>query len=421
MAFHQGGAMPSVRRARFLFAAVALAALATAPDASAAGPMVLKFPRFTVPAHSDREVCTFVRLPRRRAFDSGGFEIVNLGVNPEFVSHHFLMYTYVGTNADGFPARGQIVDSKACLDFGPTDRNQRILIGGSQSPRSRQRLPRGLAQHIEPPGEGQPIGIILNTHWINGSDRPRDASVKIRIFPARRGLRRYMQPIFEATASGFLSIPPGKMRTATWSWGPGALNLAGAFGGAANPEGAACVAMVTAHMHKRGRLFTADFIGLNRPRIPLLATDDYADPPQAIFDGQAGRPGPLLVRPGERIEYACTHANGTDDVSLKLGCEESPGETPGKSIAEVVLSGRGLFSGTPKDCMSDADCCPAGGPCADHSGRQLTGKCVPANLVFGFTSNDEMCILPGAYYDANPSAPAGAECDLARMPLLKRK
>jgi hypothetical protein len=48
----------------------------------------------------------------------------------------------------------------------------------------------------------------------------------------------------------------------------------------------------------------------------------------------------------------------------------------------------------------------------DRPTRSLTGNCVPANLVFGFLSEDDMCILPGYYYDANPDAPAGKECEL---------
>ena len=33
--------------------------------------LTLKFPRFEVPPHSDREVCTFIKLPLKKAYDSG--------------------------------------------------------------------------------------------------------------------------------------------------------------------------------------------------------------------------------------------------------------------------------------------------------------------------------------------------------------
>jgi hypothetical protein len=43
---------------------------------------------------------------------------------------------------------------------------------------------------------------------------------------------------------------------------------------------------------------------------------------------------------------------------------------------------------------------------------------VRANLVFGGSADDDMCILPGGYYDPNPDAPPGSECDVALMPAL---
>ncbi len=46
------------------------------------------------------------------------------------------------------------------------------------------------------------------------------------------------------------------------------------------------------------------------------------------------------------------------------------------------------------------------------SERTFTGNCVPASLVFGFTSEDDICILPGYYYDADPTAAPDQECTL---------
>jgi len=68
---------------------------------------------------------------------------------------------------------------------------------------------------------------------------------------------------------------------------------------------------------------------------------------------------------------------------------------------------REALDGAPRSCATDADCTGIG-----------PGHCVPANLVFGFTSNDEMCILPGMYYDAIAGAPAGRECDVSLLPPL---
>src|SRR2546426_8063933 len=220
----------------------------------------LKVPAFSVPAHSDREVCTFVRLPMNVPYDASGQLIVNLGGRRHFATHHFLMYAYTGTEMDQFDGfEGKIVDSKACLDFGPTDRNTRILLGGAQRPRLSQRLPLGLAQRITPnqDSKGKAVGFILNSHWINSDDKPHLAAVRIKFCPARKHtVKRYLQPIFEVVANAFLKAPPKSIsEKAGWSWAPGGSDLGAGNGGVPVPRGAACVVMVTAHMHKRGKLF----------------------------------------------------------------------------------------------------------------------------------------------------------------------
>jgi Tol biopolymer transport system component len=67
-----------------------------------------------------------------------------------------------------------------------------------------------------------------------------------------------------------------------------------------------------------------------------------------------------------------------------MGCEESAGVAPGRPLEAA------------RRCQSDADCTGFG-----------TGRCVPANLVFGFTSDDEMCIMPGVYYELEAQTGGG--------------
>src|SRR6185295_17974870 len=155
-------------RARRALALCAAATLVTIAFGSPAAALTLKFPRFEVPPRSDRELCTLVRLPRKKPMEFGGSLIVNLGGNDHFTSYHFLMWTYTGTDI----------------------------------------------------------------------------------------------AIFGVVANGFIRVPPGETRTETWGWKPGgtSFNVAG-LGGGAVPEGPACVIMVTAHMHKRGKLFTVTYDG----------------------------------------------------------------------------------------------------------------------------------------------------------------
>src|SRR3989475_9425415 len=113
--------MWSVRRLSLVLAVATAAALATAPPADARRTIKLRVPRFVVPPNSNREVCTFVPVPMSKPFDLGGSVIVNLGGDESFTTHHFGMWVYQGKDVDRFPPKGQLVDSKACLDFGPAD------------------------------------------------------------------------------------------------------------------------------------------------------------------------------------------------------------------------------------------------------------------------------------------------------------
>jgi hypothetical protein len=322
------------------------------------------------------------------------------------------MYYYTGNDMAAFPPKGKVVDSKACLDFGPADRNSRAMIGGSQEPRALATLPKGLAQEISPPAHGEPIGIILNTHWINSSDRPQVAAVKVRLLNAKPGIKRLIKPIFDVVANAFIDVAPNSKAVSSAGWRVGGLDLGKSNGGSPLPQGSVCVVSLTTHMHKRGELFAVELVK-NHQKSPLFQSTTYTDPPLNIYDGKNGRQPPLLLQKGDGFNYACTHANGVDGKPLKIGCQETDADTPGKPVFPFGFHAA-------KQCTMPGDDpseCPATDP--NYPGRTFTGKCVPANVVFGFTSDDEMCILPGSYYDANVSAPAGHECDLAAMPLLK--
>ena len=91
--------------------------------------------------------------------------------------------------------------------------------------------------------------------------------------------------------------------------------------------------------------------------------------------------------------YTCTNDNGVTRP-VRLGCEETPGVAPGRSIAELG----GALGGAARPCKTDADCSGFG-----------TGRCVPANLVFGYLADDDMCIMPGLYYDCPGDAASCTE------------
>lgn len=157
-------------------------------------------------------------------------------------------------------------------------------------------------------------------------------------------------------------------------------------------------------MHKRSLKFVTDLHDPDGARISrgtedmtdpadgsqhLYVSTDYDDPVNLTFWP------PTVVSQGQQLSYTCFHDNGVN-TPVRLGCEETPGTPPGRSILEQVLAGGDAFGGAARWCRSDTDCAGFG-----------TGRCVPANLVFGELADDDMCILPGLYY---PCAGDAASC-----------
>src|SRR5207244_76682 len=171
------------------------------------------------------------------------------------------------------------------------------------------------------------------------------AAVKITLMAApKHSVRQFLLPVFDVVANGFLNVPPMEQKSVSWAWRPGGTDFGGGLGGGAYPTGPACVVALTSHMHKRGALFTIDFLDgstavecADKGTTCLTATD-YADPPQVAFNP------PLLVNVGQGLRYTCTHDNGVDGRPIKMGCEEQPGVTPGVDAATALFSGRGTTS-----------------------------------------------------------------------------
>ncbi|HLK11149.1 MAG TPA: hypothetical protein VKW76_07205 [Candidatus Binatia bacterium] len=438
---------------RLALATLVLVLPALPASARRARRLTLRVPAFTVPPNSDREVCTFVAVPADQPYDVVEVAIANRRVprGVRFTSHHFLLYAYTGKDVSAFaPYEGKVKDSHGCIDFGPSDTNARVLLGGSQSPTSDQRDQPGLAQQVMPLADAHGRSVlpfILNSHWINGSRQGHRASVVVKLVPAKpHTIRRLLNPIFAVTANAALDVPPQTVRSTESStaatnaalaqlglgiklvdaWGPGMTDFGAAFGGAPIPKGPACVTYLTGHMHKRGEVFAIDYLGSDgtvqnaQLGLPLFTNPD--DPtrshPYVATDytdmGQLDFKTPRLVVPGESFHYACWQDNGVR-TAQKLGCEEQPGKAPGRSIVQELR--KGADSGAAKRCTTlgpDPSECPTTDPA--YPGRTFTGNCVAANLVFGFTSDDEMCIMPGAYYDAVPGA--ADPCDISALPVI---
>lgn len=378
-----------------------------APAAADAKRMTMRVPAFDVPPRSNREICVFVPLPAT-AEDLEIAEIImsNRGGNAQFATHHLIVYAWTGDLGPLADVKNAVIDDTACLNFGDGNSTKLQIVATAQGVNSRERMPAGTALRLAtgPLGTGKKraVGFVLNSHWINGSDSVQTARAKVTLVTAKRAkVKTELKPIFDVFANANLFVAPGETAsTQTSIWGPGRPDFGSILGGSVNPRGAACVTMIIGHMHRRGTLFTAEYLATDGSRQPIYSNTQYADPPTKRFDP------PLLVREGEGIAYQCTHDNATDP---RFGCEETAGVTPGRAvIEELAVNG---FD----DPDGSAKLCHAPGPnleeCPTDDGR-YTGNCVPANLVFGFLSDDDMCIMPGYYFDADMTKPAGQECDL---------
>jgi hypothetical protein len=374
----------------------------------------LRFPRFALPPGADKEVCVFVRIPRTTPFDLASIEIRHRGFRQGAAANHFLVYLYTGERLAEFAAdAGRVVESRACLDLGPADRDRRQLIAAGFAVTSRIQLPRGLVRRLAPVpaapgGAADGIGILLDANWVNGGTRTRLASTRVVLRGARRrDVRRAALPLFDNAAESGLEVPPLEVRSATGVWGPG---LPG------GPAGDVCLLDVTGHYHDRGRFFGVDLIGTDglprserdgpsNPFDPgqryLFAATDFTDPGTRDFLREGERLP--LVRAGESLRYTCWHDNGVNRA-VRLGCEEVAGQPPG---------GAGAASKPCTAARSASPECPAAD--AVFPGRQFTGACVPASLTAGSTPDDEVCALAGAYFEAVPGAPAGEECNVGLL------
>jgi hypothetical protein len=285
-----------------------------------------------------------------------------------------------------------------CERFGPGW----AFMVGAQTPHylvDYQTAETGVAVHLR---KNQPL--LLNSHYTNPFANTM-AEVWVNAMPVDHALVVHPARIlFEEIANVFIKVPPGtESDAATYLSCAFRADPICATAGEPQPKADryAFLGMVS-HMHKRSRKFVADLKASDGTRIArpddmtdaddgsahLYVNTDYDDPINRAFWP------PIIVEKGQKLEYTCHHENGVRSP-VRLGCEETPGVAPGKSILEAFGTGSGdIYGGASRWCRTDADCAGVG-----------TGRCVPANLVFGELADDDMCILPGLFYDCPAEGP----------------
>jgi len=343
--------------------------------------------------------------------ETEGCQLVRLG-NPDDVfvqkwemfmhegSHHFILRAFRCTDADGDGTNDcdePDFDARFPRGFRPCEEFNHLsssFLVGAQTPHflvDYQTPTTGVALALH---RNQPL--LLNSHYTNPfSDTV--AEVWVNATPVDESLVRHRARIlFETVANAFIRVPPGEKAPAAAQ--ACAFAESPICDAAGEPRPAAthfALLGVTSHMHKRSLKFVSDLHDSAGNRLSRGAEDmadpadgsrhlyvstEYSDPVNLTFWP------PIIVTAGQQLQYTCSLDNGVD-TPVKLGCEEEPGQTPGRSIVEQVIAGGDQFAGAARWCESDADCAGFG-----------TERCVPANLVFGFRADDDMCILPGLFY-----------------------
>lgn len=344
----------------------------------------------------ETEGCQFRRLGNAEEMDVRSWELfMHEG------SHHVIIRAYRcadrnnnGTNdcdEPGFDA--QFPDGfNPCGDYGP---NWAFIVG-AQTPHFQvdyQTPETGVALRLRP---NQPI--LINSHYTNPFEDTL-AEVWVNLTTADSADVRYPARIlFETVANAFIRVPPGTANT-------DATAISCAFtedpfcelNGEPGPATDYFALMgLTSHMHKRSSKFVTNLFDTEGAKILRGEGNDMTDPTTGTTEMYVSTDysdpvnmtiwPPIVVQAGQQLRYTCSMDNGVEEP-VRLGCEEEPGVAPGRSILEQVLSGQPAFGGVSRFCSTDADCEGFG-----------TGRCVPANLVFGELAEDDMCILPGLYY-----------------------
>jgi hypothetical protein len=353
----------------------------------------IRTPKVTLAAGSNVEICYFLRIPTTTPFVMGSWQLVNKGAKGGTQPSHALGYVYTGENMNIYPS-GAIVQSRGCLEFGPDDRDRRVLFASGSAPKVVRALPVGVGLELAPvsdaPG-GPPagIGILVDAAWANDEPRAKKVSTTLVLRRVKKGKATgTARPMSDRSANAGILVPPFSEHS-----------TAEAVDARWTTTKDVCVLGLTTQMHRRGQCAGVDqldasgqvkepAVGLpNRcepdQRRQLFVANDWTDPGALAFTS------PMPVRAGESLRYSCWVDNGGPrGAAIRLGCEESPGVVPG-SVGKPAGA-----------CMTAL---PASPECPGNA------ACVFANAVAGPTPDDEICGITALVYDAAP----GGSCDLS--------
>lgn len=382
----------------------------------------LKLGPFRIEPERDREVCKALKLSGYTGMEIASWEARSrVSHHGDTGSHHLVLYGYSGTDSTQFP-KDLVDDSAGCAGFGPPDFfKSRVFLSGSggETPGRKWSVtsaswPGDLAQ-VVPSSKDAPNDnwFIINSHYFNQARKAGYGLVKLtlRLRPLDPR-KRVIRQVIHLDASEGIMLRPGTSSSdviAALGHNPitSALRADGAVNdsteGGHNPTGDVCIFNVSTHMHKRGTRFLIEYAE-NGTVETLLDWPDWLHAGLALLpsltpiSSPKSERYPALLRAYTaangypELRYTCEMDNGKAREE-KFGCEETPGVTPGIEWDGVADS----TTTHAKPCGKD--------------GVNCDGKpCVPANLVFGPLSDDDMCVFTATVYDPLPGVPPDQAC-----------
>jgi hypothetical protein len=382
-----------MRRASLLLSTIALLT-ASVTHARTRHTISIHVPTIALAPGSNVETCYLARIPASEAFQLGSWKLQQVGAKGGVSTLHFLVYLYMGEHLADYPGGVQL--SRGCLDIGPVDRDQRVLVAtGGGSKRVVRSFPPGVAMGLDPtpdaPG-GAPatVGLLFDTNWNNNAKTVRKVSTHfvLHAAPAKR-VHRMAHVMMDRSANAGILVAP-------FTEGATEDHVDARWTAAAD----ACVLGLTTQMHRRGRCDGIDLLGTDgQPDNPVGSPENRCSPgrKQLFVGADFSDPGsfsfatPLVLLAGQALRYGCWLDNGAQSVPVRLGCETSPGVTPGAVDTPAT------------------ECTIAGPASPDCPG---SAACVPANAVAGPTPDDELCGITALVYDPAP----GGSCDVSSAP-----
>jgi hypothetical protein len=284
------------------FAALVLLVLVALPETAAARSLRAKLRKpsrgvqvrmspFTVPAHGERELCQAVALP-----DDGPLEVREVVVampgGLQYGSHHFVVFLDNGPVNGSQPS--EPVDSQGCSGMG-SQAVSPILVFVQHS-RDRVRLPRRVGIRL---ARGQ--RLLLNSHYVNGSDEPLEVDVAVNFRAApRRSIDHHVRTVELGTFD--IDVPAGGQAAVESDWTvPFPMNLV----------------MLTSHSHKFTQAVEIAVARGGGPFEPQLTTLNWEDPAVVRY------PRPLRLEAGDVVRWTCHYDNpGDQPVGFGLTTED---------------------------------------------------------------------------------------------------